>query len=168
MTALPIELDNNICIRAANDEDSEAVINLISSVYSEYEGCVLDVEKEEKDLRTPASSFAQLGGAFWVAERDGEIIGSGAVMPTDAPGVARLHKLYVAKSARGTGLGSQLLKLAESTAKNLGADKFMLYTDTRFHDAQKLYENKGYTKQSGTRHLADASNSIEFTYTKAI
>jgi len=58
--------------------------------------------------------------------------------------------------------------LAEHTAQNLGADKFMLYTDTRFEDAQKLYERHGYTRQAGTRHLADASNSFEYIYTKAI
>jgi len=97
MVALPINLDNNISIRAANDDDADAVIELISTVFTEYEGCVLDVEQEAKDLQAPASFFSKLGGSFWVAERDGSIIASGAVLPTDAPGVARLHKLYVAK-----------------------------------------------------------------------
>lgn len=159
---------DDIHIRPAHDDDSDAVIELIAHVYREYDGCVLKVDEEEKELRNPASFFKQMGGNFWVAEREGEIVGTGAVMPTDAPGFARLHKLFVAQHMRGRGLGSRLLQLAEQQAKQFGADQIMLYTDIRFHQAHKLYENKGYYRQPGRRHRDDASNSIEYFYTKAI
>ena len=34
-------------LRRANDSDSAGVIALIAGVFAEYEGCVLDVDREE-------------------------------------------------------------------------------------------------------------------------
>ncbi len=156
-------------IRPATDADADSVINVIDSCYREYEGCVLLVDEEEPELKSPASAYAELGGAFWVAEdKDNGIVGTIAVAPADAPGYARIHKLYVAKAARGRGLGAKLCILAEEAAQGFGADWMVLYTDTRFTDAHRLYERLGYNRLPGEQKRADASNSVEYLYSKTL
>ena len=156
-------------IRPATDADAENVISIIDSCYREYEGCVLLVDEEEPELKNPASAFAEMGGNFWVAEDENkDIVGTIAVAPADAPGYARIHKLYVAKAARGQGLGSKLCSLAETAAIDFGADWMVLYTDTRFTDAHRLYERLGYNRLPGEQKRADASNSIEYLYSKTL
>jgi N-acetylglutamate synthase-like GNAT family acetyltransferase len=156
-------------VRETGGSDSEQIIDLINSVYAEYQGCVLLVDEEEPELKTPKTSFEKIGGRFWVAECDGNVCGTVALTPTDAPGFARLHKLYVSSAARSRGIGEALCNLAEQTAKSeLHAENFMLYTDSRFLDAHRLYERLEYIRQPGLVERADASHSIEYVYTKRL
>lgn len=159
----------DVIVRDAEDTDAERVIDLISGVYEEYPGCVLLVDDEEPELKAPASSFSHMGGRFWVAECQDRLCGTVAITPTDAPGVARLHKLYVANAARGRGIGETLCKLAERWARDdMKADLMMLYTDSRFLDSHRLYERLGYVRQPGLLQRADASNSVEHVFTKRL
>lgn len=159
----------DVIVREATDDDSDAVIALIDDVYAEYQGCVLLVDEEEPELRAPASAYQRLGGKFWVAECDGNICGTVALTPTDAPHVARLNKLYVSTAARSRGIGEAMCNLVERTAKeDLNAEMMMLYTDSRFLKAHRLYERLGYARQPGLLHRADASQSVEVVYTKNI
>lgn len=156
-------------VRPVTDDDADRVIELIDEVYSEYQGCVLLVDDEEPELRSPASSFNKLGGRFWVAECGDQLCGTVALTPTDAPHVARLNKLYVSPSARGRGIGQALCNLVERTARDdMSADMMMLYTDSRFLNAHRLYERLGYDRQPGLVHRADASKSVEYVYTKRL
>lgn len=156
-------------IRLPTDTDSGSVINIIESFYKEYEGCVLLINEEEPELKNSASAFSSIGGNFWVAQDEhNEVVGTIAVAPADAPGSARIQKLYVTMGARGCGLGVTLCSLAEKTALNFGADWIMLYTDTRFVNSHRLYEPLGYTRLSGEQRRADASNLIEFLYSKPL
>jgi len=156
-------------VREATDADADQVIALIDGVYGEFQGCVLLVDEEEPALKAPASAFARLGGKFWVAECRGRICGTIALTPTDAPRIARISKLFIAEAARGRGLGETLCELVERTARDdMQADMMMLYTDSRFLDAHRLYERLGYTRQPGLVQCADASNSIEYVYTKKL
>lgn len=159
----------DVIVRDAEDSDAEQVIDLIERVYDEFQGCVLLVEEEEPELKTPKSAFGNLGGRFWVAECQGRVCATVAMTPTDAPGVARLQKLYVADAARGRGIGEALCNLVERTAREqMKASMMMLYTDSRFLKAHRLYERLGYKRQPGLVRRADASNSIEYVYTKPL
>ena len=159
----------DVIVREAVDDDADQVIDLISTVYGEYEGCILLVDEEEPELKSPKTSFENIGGKFWVAECDGNICGTVALTPTDAPGFARLHKLYVSSAARGRGIGEALCNLSEQAAKDdLNAEQIMLYTDSRFLDAHRLYERLDYIRQPGLVERADASHSIEYVYTKRL
>ena len=61
-------------IREAKDEDGLDLIELIGSVFGEYQGCVLDVDGELPELRRLASWAAERGGTFWVGDDDGRIV----------------------------------------------------------------------------------------------
>lgn len=159
----------DVIVREAVDADADAVIELIDNVYSEFQGCVLLVDEEHPELKAPQSAFERLGGTLWVAECQGRVCGTVALTPTDAPRMARLSRLFIAAAARGRGLGETLCELVERTAgERYQADMMMLYTDSRFLDAHRLYERLGYTRQPGLVQCTDASNSIEYVYTKKL
>lgn len=156
-----------LTIRPVQDRDSAGLIALIGAVFSEYPGCVLDVDLEEPMLRRPVAWAEELGGRWWVADSDGEVVATIAVVHTDAP-MAELKKLYVARSARRRGLGAHLVGLAEQEARRGGACDIELWTDTRFTDAHRLYERLGYAKQPEARELNDLSATTEFHYRKTL
>lgn len=158
---------DELIIRTVHDADSEGLIELITTVFAEYPGCRLDVDGEMPELRKPATSARDGDGRWWVAELGGRVAGSISVVPGEANDM-ELKRLYVAATARRRGLGGHLVRLAESEAAYRNAKRIVLWTDTRFEDAHRLYERLGYVRASATRALNDVSHSIEFFYAKEL
>lgn len=150
-------------LRPATDGDSDAIVAIVAEAYAGYPGCTLLVDHEEPELRRPGTAYAAPGG-WWVVEQVGGIVASVALCSA----TAQLKKLYVAKAARGQGLGARLTRHAEQRAKAAGLAALRLWTDTRFLEAHRLYERLGWHRQPMTRLLADASNTTEFEYRKRL
>jgi len=153
-------------IRPVADLDSPALIELIEACWAPYPGCVLDVDAEEPWLRAPATAYAGLQGAMWVATLDGEVVACVGLKPHGKQ--AELKSLYVAPAARRRGLGGQLIRLVEDAARRLGHRRMELWSDTRFTDAHRLYERLGYRRLPDIRELHDQSQSIEYHYLKGL
>jgi len=70
------------------------------------------------DLEPTLKKLAEPGCAWWVAERDGELLAfanagpNGLPHPDARPENMELRRLYVAKTAQGLGLGTKLLTLS--------------------------------------------------------
>ena len=79
----------------------------------------------------------------WIAERDGQIMGSVFVMPDDGK-TARLRVLYVEPKARGLGLGRQLVDLCVSFARAAGYEKLVLWTHEFQKSARRIYQAAGF------------------------
>jgi putative acetyltransferase len=148
-------------IRPASDADAPGVIALIRGVYAEYPGCILDVDREEPGLKSPASSFDR----FWVVEEGGAVGGCVGCAFGDP---AELKKLYLAAPLRGRGLGRELIALVEETARAHGATRIELWSDTRFTTAHAVYERCGYRKTGRTRQLHDLSRTTELHFEKEL
>jgi N-acetylglutamate synthase-like GNAT family acetyltransferase len=75
---------------------------------------------------------------FWVADRDGVVIGAVALeCRSDA---ALLRSLVVDPAERGTGLGVALVATAESAAHTQGITRIALLTET----AREFFQRRGY------------------------
>ncbi|WP_372623133.1 GNAT family N-acetyltransferase [Falsiroseomonas sp.] len=159
---------NTPLIRAGRNSDAEGFIALIDACWSEYPGCVLDVDGELPELRALATYFAEAGGALWAAEEGGQVVGMAATRPLGHDAAWEICKVYVAKSSRGSGLAHRLMQQAESHARDAGAQRLVLWTDTRFEAAHRFYEKRGFVRQGSIRILDDISNSLEFRYTKPV
>jgi putative acetyltransferase len=157
-----------ITLRDAVDGDAAGLIALIGACFAEYPGCYLAVDAEMPELRAIAAATAAAGGRFWIAERDGAVVGSIGLKPGPRPETAELVKLYVAPSARRRGLGGRLIATAEAEARARGAAALVLFTDTRFSDAHRLYERHGFVRRPGRRWLFDLSASVEYAYAKSL
>ena len=149
-------------IRDAVDGDAAGLIELIGDCFAEYPGCVLDVDGEIPELRRISSAYREWGGQFWIAEREGVVVGS--VGYTSVAAGVELKKLYVAASARRQGLGQQLCERVEAAARARGATLVELWSDTRFETAHLVYEKRGYLRGSDTRALHDLSDTVEYYY----
>jgi DNA-binding MarR family transcriptional regulator/GNAT superfamily N-acetyltransferase len=87
----------------------------------------------------------------WVAERDGEIVGS--VFLVDAGGgLAKLRLLYVEPQARGLGLGRRLVEEALRFAKGAGYRAVTLWTNDVLTAARRIYETTGFRLVSSEPH----------------
>ena len=80
---------------------------------------------------------------FLVARVDGEAVGCGALRPHD-DGVGEVKRMYVAPSARGTGVGRALLDELRAAAVGLGYRRLVLETGIRQPEAMALYESVGW------------------------
>jgi GNAT superfamily N-acetyltransferase len=160
VTAAPV-------LRAGRDADAEAFIALIGACWAEYPGCVMDVDGEVPELRALASYYARQGGALWVADHGGQVVGMVGTRPLDDGGW-EICKMYADRAVRGAGLAQHLIVAAEGFARDHGGRAMKLWTDTRFDRAHKFYEKQGYVRSGPLRVLNDLSNSIEFAYAKPL
>ncbi|AKT41972.1 GNAT family N-acetyltransferase [Chondromyces crocatus] len=164
----PLPPDAALHVRDARDDDAEGLITLMGRVFSEYPGCILDVDGEMPELRAIASAFQQRRGRFWVVESEGRVVGCVGCRPASDPAGVELCKLYVSSSARRRGLGSSLCALVELEARARGAAFVELWSDTRFLDAHRLYERLGYVRGTETRELHDKSDTVEFFFRRPL
>jgi len=154
-----------IVYRPAVDADADGLIALVEKCYSEYEGCILDVDAEEPQLRAIAAHYAEKNGEFWVALKGDDIVGSIGYSPVDDHG--ELKHLYVNSSIRRQGIATTLCDFVENAAAKRKFSMVTLWTDTRFTMAHSLYERRGYVGGEVTRDLKDLSKTTEFYYEKA-
>jgi GNAT superfamily N-acetyltransferase len=169
-------------IRFGQDTDGPGIIALIWACWSAYPGIKMDVDREMPELRTLASSYANAGGRLWVAETDGRLTGMIAARPIDAatgeicPGEIcpweicpwEICQVYADPALHGSGLGHALLDTAERHAIASGAQRLVLWSDTRFDRAHRFYEKRSYVRHGAVRVLHDISNSLEFGYAKPV
>lgn len=148
-------------IRPVTKQDVSQVIKLIGDVWAEYD-CVLDANAEERALLAPDDYFHARNGEFWVVEDAGTIIATVAVMLNNAE-IAELKYLYVSQNNRKQGLGKDLTEYAIDFAKSKSSVEMILWSDTRFTKAHRLYEKLGFEK-TGMRELDDMNSSIEYGF----
>ena len=72
------------------------------------------------------------------------------------------------KSERRKGLARKLVLKAERYAKKNNYKKLILWSDTRFKEAHRMYLDFNYKKLTKTRKLYDISKTIEFCFEKNI
>ena len=157
-----------VVIRPVRDSDADGIIRLVEACWSAYEGCILDVDAEEPQLRAMRSHFDALGGAYRVAEdAGGGIAAGGGWAPAADPAGAELHKLYVLAAYRRRGLARRLVGMAEAAARRRGCRFMELWSDARFRESHAFYEALGYRRTGRTRDLHDLSNTTEFHFIKA-
>ena len=92
--------------------------------------------------------FKAPGSVYYVAEKNGIILGGCGIFPTEAlpEKTCELVKLYLDKAARGTGLGKALLLKAMDWAKNNGYEQVYLESMPELSKAVSIYEKVGFEK----------------------
>ena len=98
-----------------------------------------------KALDSPFESIIHPGGAILIGLSNSFVVGTVALIPMEA-GTVELAKMTVSKTERGTGLGLALGEAALARAKELGADKVYLESNTILTPALSLYQKLGFQR----------------------
>ncbi len=99
----------------------------------------------------------------WIAELDGAIVGSVFVVKQSAS-VAKLRLLYVHESARGKGLGKQLVNESIAFAKQKNYQTMVLWTNDVLVAARKLYESLGFELIDQAPHVSFGKTQMGQTW----
>ena len=102
-------------------------------------------DADRKALDDPESNILQPGGAIFMAEFDGELVGTCALMKC-ADGAYELAKMAVSPSTQGRGVGRALGEAAITRARSLGAPRVELLSNTILVPAIALYRSLGFVE----------------------
>jgi DNA-binding MarR family transcriptional regulator/GNAT superfamily N-acetyltransferase len=103
---------------------------------------------EAADLQAldhPQEYILQPGGQILLAEYQGHIVGTCALLRQDAD-TLELAKMAVSPTAQGLGIGYRLAQAAVAAAQALGARRLYLESNTKLGPAIQLYHKLGFRK----------------------
>jgi GNAT superfamily N-acetyltransferase len=96
-------------------------------------------------LQNPDQYIIQKGGAIFMASYNDELAGTVALKFV-SPGVYEFTKMAVDEKFQGKKIGQALADSAIVKAKELGAQKIILYSNTKLGPAITLYRKLGFVE----------------------
>ncbi|HEX5018400.1 MAG TPA: GNAT family N-acetyltransferase [Actinomycetes bacterium] len=131
--------------------DSHEAQQLIAELQEEY------TERYGGPDETPVDpdEFEAPDGAFFVAHRDGELVGCAGMRRFSTTEV-EVKRMFIRRPFRGRGWSRTLLALVEDEARALGFSRILMETGLRQPEAMALYESSGYEPIPGFGHYRDA------------
>jgi len=93
------------------------------------------------------------------AEGDAAAAGGGVIGPEQ---IAEIKRMYVAPSARGTGVAAELLSALIETARAAGMRRMVLETGLKQPEAIRFYEKHGFTRIKNYGYYRDAPDCVSF------
>ncbi|HVZ15008.1 MAG TPA: helix-turn-helix domain-containing GNAT family N-acetyltransferase [Bauldia sp.] len=164
----PSTARRSLVLRSHQPGDIGWVVHRQGRLYAEeygwdetYEALVAEI------LSSFIKNFDATRERAWIAEMDGEIVGSVfLVRATDE--VAKLRLLYVEPKARGLGLGTRLVEECVAFARGKGYRTLTLWTNDVLASARRIYESQGFRLISQGRHKSFGKDLVGQTWELAL
>ena len=133
-------------IRPIKKQDDAEVGHLIKTVLTEFKANKPGTAYYDESTNHLSTVFVNAKAAYWVIEENNTIIGCGGIFPTEGlpANTCELVKLYLHPTARGKGLGRDLMFKCFDKAKELGYENIYLESMPELNQAVSLYEKIGF------------------------
>ncbi len=116
----------------------------VARLLAQSDACAAALYPAESNHMLAAEALAQPHVLFYVARVAGEAAGCGALLVKG--NAAEIKRMFVQETARGLGLGRQILHHLEAAAARSGIHMLRLETGVASHAACRLYESCGYSR----------------------
>jgi putative acetyltransferase len=141
----------NPVIRPVRADDVAAVLALVRATLAEFGLGLGEGADSDALLAHLPGSYTAAGGAFFVAELGGALVGT-AGLARLANGDFELQKMFLSPATRGKGVGRALLAACLDVARAAGARSVVLDTNSRMTDAIAFYERNGFVRDDSVCH----------------
>jgi GNAT superfamily N-acetyltransferase len=131
-------------LRNADASDASAISATLREAFAEFEA--LYTPAAFRATTPPADQIrARMAeGPVWVAERDGQVVGTVSAVPRG--GELYIRSMAVRPAARGEGIAARLLQAVESFATARQCHRLVLTTTPFLTAALQLYEREGFRR----------------------
>ena len=138
-------------IRPIQPADNPVIAKIIRDTLTEFGANHPGTVYYDPTTDTLFELFRQEKSVYNIAMVDGKIVGGGGIFPTAGlpADTCELVKMYLLPEARGTGLGTLLIKKCLEQAKANGFSKVYLETMNELKAALKVYERLGFSYLTG-------------------
>ena len=135
-----------LSIRKVEKRDEPYLATIIRTVFEEHKAPKVGTVYSDPTTDHLFDLFEQKGSLLWVAVCNDQIVGCCGVFPTEGlpDNTAELAKFYLSPSARGVGIGKQLIEKSIQSAKDLGYEKLYLESMPQFSNAVNIYNRLGF------------------------
>jgi N-acetylglutamate synthase-like GNAT family acetyltransferase len=127
-------------VRRFASPDQPACRAIILAGLAEHFGFI--DQSRNPDLNNIGQSYVASGNDFFVAEGDGEIVGTAGLL--FEPGRARIVRMSVAGTHRKRGIATALLHQCIRRAKEAGLPEIVAFTEPHWADAVGFYLASGF------------------------
>ncbi|PDS77737.1 GNAT family N-acetyltransferase [Rhizobium sp. L43] len=136
----------DIEIRPFASDDADAVLSVILPIQREEFGIDITADAQP-DLRVIPDFYQSGKGQFWVAVKDGAIVGTVGLKDI-GNNQAALRKMFVSAAVRGRehGVAARLLDRLIAHARDTGLTDIFLGTTDKFVAAHRFYEKNGFSE----------------------
>ncbi|TBY76325.1 GNAT family N-acetyltransferase [Rhizobium leguminosarum] len=133
-------------IRTFTADDADDVLSVILPIQREEFGIDITAD-EQPDLRVIPDFYQSGKGQFWVAVKDGAIVGTVGLKDI-GNNQAALRKMFVSAEVRGSehGVAARLLDYLFAHARDVGLTDIFLGTTDKFVAAHRFYEKNGFSE----------------------
>lgn len=134
----------HVILRPPEPGDIAAVLSAQARLYAEEYGWNWEFEALVMEIGAAfIRDFDPARERCWIAELD-DIIAGSIFLVKESEARAKLRLLYVAKAARGHGIGARLVRECIADARVKGYRVLGLWTNDILHAARRLYEAEGF------------------------
>lgn len=138
-------------IRSIQPEDNPVLARIIKDTLKEFGANHPGTVYYDETTDALYELFRKERSHYFVAEKDGSILGGGGIFPTDGlpEDTCELVKMYLLPEARGTGLGRSIIEQCLERAREYGYKQVYLETMPELRQALNIYARFGFEYLKG-------------------
>lgn len=138
-------------IRPIQKKDNQQIAQVIRSVLLDLGVPKVGTAYSDAGLDYMFETFQKDRTRYYVIAENDQIVGGGGIAQLDNydGNVCELQKMYFLPSARGKGIGTQMIDQCLKTASEFGYERCYLETMPYMEAAQKLYQKYGFDSLEG-------------------